>query len=76
MRLWRNNRIDGEYEMAETDIAAAYFDSEYATIPWPLDRKVRAFMTATDGLSSVWLDEGSYERVIDAILADERRWSR
>lgn len=78
MKLWKDNRIDQEWELVEEEIADRFLASKWADAeawPWPLDRRLRAFMTEKDdGLSSVWTDEAAYERVVGIILdtADRR----
>lgn len=68
MKLWKNNRLDSEYEMSEEDIARGFLASSYAEIPWPLDRKLRLFMASKDGLSSVWVDDDAYNTVAELVI--------
>lgn len=65
MKLWRNNRIDGEHELTIYEICDQ-FEAWAVRKPrenWPLDRWLREFMTSPDGLSSVWEDQAAYQQV-------------
>ncbi len=70
MRLWRDNSIDGEWDLPEEEIARRFLASDWADVAWPLDRALRAFMTdkGKGGLSSVWEDGAAYDRVFDIVL--------
>jgi len=80
VKLWKDNRIDGEWELSEQEVADRFLASRWAQESWaqgwPLDRALRAFLTAgpeDEGLASVW-DEGEggttdYDRVFDLVLA-------
>jgi len=72
MRLWRDNSIDGEWELPEDEIARQFLASGWAEITWPLDRALRAFMTDKAGLSSVWEDIAAYDRVFDIVMQARR----
>ncbi len=72
LRLYRSNRRDGAYVRSGAQIAAAFVDSRfYRTFQagWPLDRALRAFITAPkpDGLNSTFEEDG-YPAVFDAVL--------
>lgn len=61
--LWRNNRLDGRWQIQLGDLAHRFAASPWAGLDWPLPRRVRVFITAADdGLSSV-LDEDDYSAI-------------
>ena len=76
MKLWKHNRIDGEWELAAAEIAARFWayvatragSGEVAN----LDRELRAFVTGDEkdgGLASVFDEGPGFEAVYDAALA-------
>jgi hypothetical protein len=72
VRLWKHNKIAGEFEMPEGEIAERFLASDYAAYPWRTDRALAAFITDHEphGLSSVWEDsDPAFYAVIDLILA-------
>lgn len=76
MRFWRNNRIDGEFEMSIEDVAALFDQSELADFdahPYSLDRRLRLFLTDPAGpISAVWTDEDAYDDLLARVAADQR----
>jgi hypothetical protein len=74
VKLWKDNRLDGAYELAEQEIADRFLASQFGNpdeCPWPLDRALRAFITEhePDGLSSVFEnDDPGYDRVVHLVL--------
>ena len=59
IKLWRNNRLDQEFEMDVKDIVHAFFISTYAGPDyegWQLERSVRVFLGSPDGLSATVLE--------------------
>src|SRR6266567_2578324 len=78
--LYRSNRRDGAYVRSGAQIAEAFVNSPfYRTFQagWPLDRALRAFITAPepDGLNSTFEEDG-YPAVFDAILDHIRSLDR
>jgi hypothetical protein len=74
--FWKNNRLDAQFEMAAAEVAALFAASAWAGPghDWPLDRRLRAFLTETDGsISAVWDDEGAYGELRQLAQAAERR---
>jgi hypothetical protein len=70
LTMWKDNRVDGEHEMAIEEIARLYLESSWADQPMNLERKVRSFMTDPDGpISSVWTDDETFQRLLDLIAA-------
>ena len=68
MKLYRDNRRSGEWELTEEEIARRYLASDYATWwHWPLERKLSLFLESSNGLSSTWTDRDAYNRVIEHI---------
>lgn len=76
MKLWKNNKLSGEYELSEQEIADRFLASKYAEYPWRLDRALGVFIgdNEPDGLALVWgLGDPAYEQVVDLILAAGRK---
>lgn len=78
MRFWRNNRLDGEFQMSIEDVAALFDRSDLADFdrnPYSLDRRLRFFLTDPAGpISAVWdEDDGAYEALLVRVAADQRR---
>lgn len=78
--LYRCNRRDGAYVRSGAQIAEAFVDSRfYRTFQagWPLDRALRAFITApeADGLNSTFEEDG-YAAVFDVVLDHIRSLDR
>lgn len=78
--LYRSNRRDGAYVRSGAQIAEVFVDSRfYRTFQagWPLDRALRAFITAPepDGLNSTFEEDG-YPPVFDVVLAHIRSLDR
>jgi hypothetical protein len=64
MKFWKNNRLDAEFDLPEAEVARLFAESEWADNPWPLDRRLRAFLTDPAGpVSAVWDDEDAYQEV-------------
>ncbi len=78
MKLWKDNKRSGEYELPEQEIADRFLASKYGDLdqyPRRLDRALSVFIAdhEPDGLSSVWEPgDPAYERVVDIILAARR----
>ena len=78
MRLWRDNKIGGEWNLPEHQVAERFLSSKYGDLdqyPWRLDRALPAFISdrEPDGLSSVFeMGDPAYERVVDLILQARR----
>jgi len=70
MKFWKNNRLDGEFDLPEAEVARLFAKSPWADHPWPLDRRLRAFLTDPGGpVSAVWEDQAAYEEVRRLIQA-------
>jgi hypothetical protein len=74
MKFWKENKLTGEFEMSVDKVASAFLnhywlqDLEHA--PFPLERMLRSWLTATDGLNSVWVDEtgpDSFEELFETV---------
>lgn len=76
MKLWRNNKIDQEWELSEEEIAKRFLASKFVYYNWPLDRNLRAFMTTPHhegGLGSVWEDnDPAFVTVVRLVMELER----
>lgn len=68
--LYKENRTDKAYtvtlqEIADKFMASPYNHDDYHN-SWPLERTIRAFLTADDGMNSVF-DESDYPTIHEAI---------
>lgn len=78
MKMWKDNKRDGEWEMSDGEIVRRFLASKYGDLdqyPVGADRALRAFLTdhEPDGLSSVWEPgDSAYGRIVDLVL-DARR---
>jgi len=70
MKFWKDNRIDGEYDMTVDQIAEGFLASGWAEIEWPSERKLAAYLgdRAGGGLSSTWEDRLTFNAVVDRII--------
>lgn len=58
MKFWKNNRLDAEFDLPEAEVARLFAESPWADHPWPLDRRLRAFLTDPGGpVSAMWEDQ-------------------
>jgi hypothetical protein len=76
MTFWRGNRIDAEFTRAIPEVAAEFWASSYgralaAGYRYLLERELVTFLTAADGLHSVWTDEAAYNELRDEVA---RTW--
>lgn len=80
MKFWRGNKIDAEYELSVEEVARKFLNSKYSTANpqhdeiiefLPLERRLRNFMTAPDGLNSTWDNEDDFDQVWDIACSDE-----
>jgi hypothetical protein len=74
--FWKNNRLDAQFENPAAEVAALFAASAWAGPghDWPLDRRLRAFLTETDGpISAVWDDEAAYGELRQLAQAAERQ---
>ena len=76
MRFWKDNRVEGGFDLPVEQIAAMFAESGWADMPLRVDRLLRVFLTDPAGPTGgrVWDDPGGYQQIIDLIL--ERRWQR
>ncbi len=69
MRFWRNNRLDGEFEMPAAEVVELFAASAY----WeargvPLDRRLRLFLTDSAGPIAAVFEEDDYAQLFDLVL--------
>lgn len=75
MKLWKDNKVDAEWELPDDEVASRFLASKYANpeeYPWPLERRLRVFISDNepDGLQSVFdWEDPSYSSVLDIIEA-------
>lgn len=71
MKLWKNNRLDKEWELSNEEILQKFKQSKFHKIEsWPWDRCLIAFITdPKDGLASVF-DSDDFEKLLDDFLVD------
>lgn len=74
MKLWKDNRIAGEYDMENKEIARQYLLHPISKIEtWPLRRKLLAFICGNEGLNSAIGDDHSVEtnlREIETLITE------
>lgn len=62
MKLWKGNKIDGEWELSNKEIVNKFLESRYGTLKYlrcfTIERALVYFISAKDGLNSGW----EYER--------------
>ena len=64
MRFWRNNRLDGTFEVPIEQIVAQFRASAWWTADTDLDSAVRGFLLDADGpVSAVWDDRNDVAEV-------------
>ena len=58
VKFWKENKIDQEFDWPVTVVADAfmthYWREKLQDAPFPLERMLRGWLTAKDGLNSVW----------------------
>lgn len=77
MMFWRNNRLDAQFTRPVTEVAHQFLASRWATVEWPLDRALRAFLGDIDGpISAVWDNQADYDHLADLIATHRREGPR
>jgi len=73
MKFWKNNRLDAEFDLPIEQVATLFAESEWAALPWLLDRSLRAFLTDQAGpVCAVWDDEEAFNALLDLVLTRRR----
>ena len=74
MRFWRENKTDQEFNWPVDAVADAfmvhYWRERLQYAPFPLERMLRSWLTASDGFNSVWEAEAgpdSFEELFDQV---------
>ena len=62
MKFWKNNRLDVEFDMPVPGVARLFTESTWADHPWPLDRRLRVFLTAPAGPISAGMTRPATKR--------------
>lgn len=77
MKFWKGNKIDAEFELPVSEVASqfmAYVHSEpggHELDGMPVERLLRWWLTSSEHLDSVWVDETgpeSFEALFDLVL--------
>ena len=69
MKLWRGNRLDGEWEAPVEELAERFCQEDpYADSEWPLVRKLGVWMGDPEGLNSV-VEATDFDELLGAVLA-------
>lgn len=79
MKLWKDNKITGEWELPDEEVATRFLASKFGDLdeyPWPLDRALPVFIGANEadgGLQSVFVTDtpdalASYDNVLGLIV--------
>ncbi len=73
MKFWKNNRLDAEFDMPTEQVADLFAASEWADVPWLIDRALRGFLTDQAGpVSAVWDDEQAFDELVELVLTQRR----
>ena len=67
MRLWLENKLDKEWKMEDIDIVTKFLESKYSGGQYYIDVAISHFITAKDGLNSVFGNE-DFNKLIDLLL--------
>ena len=54
MKLWKDNKLDQEYDKPNVDIAKEFMASEFYNPKEPIGYNLVFFVSAKNGLSSTW----------------------
>jgi hypothetical protein len=64
LKFWKDNQADAGFDLPEAEVARLFSESRWAGHPWPLERRLRAFLTDPNGpISAVWEDEAAFGEV-------------
>lgn len=79
MKFYRENRIDGVFEIEPIEVAAKFWDSPVSGAVFrgagcSLDLTLRDYLTSPSGLNSIWTDEAAYEELFSLVLDSWPRW--
>lgn len=69
IKLWRENRLDQEWEIKLQNLAKGFVESEYYKRYMEgmlLERCIRGYITASDGLNSVF-EERDFNEIFSAV---------
>jgi len=71
MKLWRENRIDQEWESTFEEIYRGYKASEWYDVAYPLERKLALYMTDSKYLNSTY-EKDDFLKLVDYIIKRRR----
>ncbi len=75
MRFHRYDRRTTTFDLPTAEVAVMFCASDWADMPWPVDAKLRAFLTNPVGpVNAGWTDQHAFDRLVDAVLT--RRLAR
>lgn len=69
IKLWRENRLDQEWQITTQDLAKGFIESEYHKRYLDgmlLERCIRGYVTASDGLNSVF-EEKDFDEIFKSV---------
>jgi hypothetical protein len=67
MKLWKENKLNQEWEKPNEEIANEFIKSKFNNETRPTDSQLRLFVTARDGLNSVF-EEDEYQELYELVL--------
>lgn len=67
MKLWRENRLDQEWESTFEEIYQGFKNSEWYDVPYPLERKLSLYMTDSKYLNSTF-ERDDFHKLVDYII--------
>ncbi len=67
MKLWRENRLDQEWESTFEEIYQGFKASEWYDVTYPLERKLALYMTDSKYLNSTY-EKADFSKLVDYII--------
>lgn len=67
MKLWKENRLDQEWESTFEEIYQGFKASEWYDVPYPLERKLALYMTDSKYLNSTY-EKDDFLKLVDYII--------
>jgi len=70
LKLWRENRLDQEWELTFEEIYQGFMASGWYDVPYPLERKLALYITDTKYLNSTF-EKDDLHKLVDYIMKDK-----
>jgi len=79
MKFWKENKVANEFDWPVDAVADAFMmrwhEHDLGNAPFPLERMLRSWLTATDGFNSTWEAEhgpDSFDELYEQVLERTR----